>query len=94
MATDKPLRDQWWLAKLDQYGNVREMVDGSHNDAAGAHQAYYLHQRFGFVKPGVRYAVVECRLHEPVPDRTGVNEDALQTLNGIGLKPASTEGGR
>ncbi len=79
--------EQWWLATLDRYGNVTKFVDGSHPQASGAHKAYYLHERLGMLRPDVQYAVVQCKLHQPIADSSTANEEALDTLNAIGLKP-------
>lgn len=76
---------QWWLAALDQYGNAR-LCDGPHDDRAGVEQALYLLQRLGLAK-APKYAAAEVMLTEIVPQPHGANEEALSTLNRIGLKP-------
>lgn len=76
---------QFWLAELDQYGNPR-LVDGSHGDRSGVEQAAYLFSRLGLGK-GKQYACAEVIL-TPVEEKShGSNEDALSTLNSIGLRP-------
>ena len=78
-------RVQWWLGKLDRYDNVKELTDGAHPEAAGAHEAMYLFNRLGLVDKETKYAVVRCEVFEPIPDSSRANQDALKTLNGIGL---------
>lgn len=79
---------QYYLGKLTPHGGIASLSDGPHDEAQGAHEAYYLHQRLGLLQKGVRYAVVKCELFTPVPDSSNVNEGALSTLNSIGLSPA------
>lgn len=69
---------QWWLATLDQYGNPT-LTDGMHSDRAGANRAFYLHGAFGFTE-GERYAVAKVELFEPVADDSGVNHEAVETV--------------
>lgn len=76
---------QFWLAEIDQHGNPT-LHDGSHDDRAGVEQAAYLLTRLGFSK-GKRYACAEVILTEVEAKPHGANEDALSTLNSIGLKP-------
>ena len=78
-------RVQWWLGKLDRYDNVKELTDGAHSEAAGAHEAMYLFNRLGLTDKDTKYAVVRCEVFEPIPDGSRANQDALKTLNGIGL---------
>lgn len=75
---------QWWLAKLDQYGNPK-LVDGAHSDRAGVEQALYLINRLGLGK-GNRYACARVEVTDVEPVAHNANEDALATLNSIGLK--------
>lgn len=86
--TDKTLSTehrQFWLARLDQYGNPT-LVDGAHDERAGVEQALYLFNRLGLGK-GERYACAEVIVTDVEPGAHGANEDAIETLNGIGLKP-------
>ena len=78
-------RVQWWLGKLDRHDNVKELTDGAHSEAAGAHEAMYLLTRLGLADKAAKYAVVRCEVFEPVPDGSRANQDALKRLNGIGL---------
>ena len=78
-------RRQFWLAKLDQYGNPT-LTDGPHDERPGVEQALYLFRRLGLGK-AERYACAEVVITEVEPTPHGANEDALNTLNGIGLKP-------
>lgn len=82
----EPLRSpQFWLAQIDQHGNPT-LHDGSHGSREGVEEAAYLLTRLGFAK-GVRYACAEVILTEVEAKPHGANEDALNTLNNIGLKP-------
>ena len=76
---------QFWLAELDQYGNPT-LCDGSHDDRAGVEQAAYLFNRLGLAKQR-RFACAEVILTPVAATAHGANEDALTTLNSIGLKP-------
>jgi hypothetical protein len=80
-------RVQWWLGKLDRHDNVVELTDGAHSEAAGAHEAMYLLNRLGLTNKDTKYAVVRCEIFKPIPDGSRVNQDALKTLNDIGLNP-------
>lgn len=84
--TATPTHDrQFWLASLDQYGNPK-LVDGAHKDREGVEQAAYLIARLGLGK-GERYACAEVILTPVEAAAHGANEDALRTLNQIGLHP-------
>ncbi len=82
---DTSLRNQWWLAEIDQHGNAK-LTDGSHGSKDGVEQALYLTQRLGFAK-GKRFAAAYVELSEVEAKPHDANEDALNTLNSIGLKP-------
>ena len=73
------MRVQWWLVELDRYGNVKAPLDGAHSEARGAHHAAYLNARLGFTN-WKRLAVARIELYDAVPDATGANEEALDTL--------------
>lgn len=81
---------QWWLAELDQHGNPK-LCDGAHSDRQGAEHALYLIQRLGLARDR-RFAVAEVRLTEATPDPRGANEEALATLNAVGLRPTLGQG--
>lgn len=74
------LNTQWWLAKLDQYGNPT-LCDGAHSDRAGADRAFYLYGRLRLSKDGKRYAVAEVRLSDPAANAEGIDENAINLLN-------------
>ena len=80
-AADIPesMRVQYWLARLDQYGNAT-LVDGAHDTERGAHHAFYLFRGLGLGK-GESYAVARVELTEAVPDPQDANEDAIATIN-------------
>lgn len=79
------METQWWLAELDRYGNAK-LCDGPHQDRGGAEQAATLLRRLGLVR-GRTFAVAEVRLTEITGEHDPVNEDAVETLNTIGLRP-------
>ncbi len=74
---------QFWLAELDQYGNPK-LVDGSHEHRAAVEQAAYLFKRLGLEK-GKSYACAEVHLSPVEAKPHDANEEALSTLNAIGL---------
>lgn len=76
---------QFWLARIDQYGNPT-LVDGSHGDRSGVEQAAYLLNRLGLTN-GRMYACAEVALTPVEALPHGANEDAIATLNAIGLEP-------
>jgi hypothetical protein len=72
---------QFWLAELDQYGNPT-LIDGAHSDAEGANQAAYLIQAMNLGGNHPRkFAVARVELSECVPTASGVNLDAVATIN-------------
>lgn len=79
--------NQYYLGKLTRHGGIASLDDGPHDEEQGAHEAYYLLQRLGLLKKDAEYAVVRCEISAPRPDSSGVNEEALNTLNSIGLRP-------
>lgn len=76
---------QFWLAEIDQYGNPK-LIDGSHDDRNGVEQAAYLINSLGLGR-GKTYACAEVHLSPVVPKPHGADEDAISTLNSIGLRP-------
>lgn len=74
---------QFWLAELDQYDNPR-LCDGSHEDRAGVEQAAYL---LNGLSRSRRFACAEVILTPVQPKPHGANQEAIATLNSIGLKP-------
>jgi hypothetical protein len=71
---------QYWLAELDQYDNPT-LIDGSHDDAAGANKAAYLITAMHLGKPNRRFAVAKVELSECIPSSKGVNMEAVKTIN-------------
>lgn len=76
---------QFWLARLDQHGNPT-LVDGSHRDRAGVEQALYLFRSIGLGN-GESYTCAEVILTGVEARSHGANEEAISTLNGIGVAP-------
>lgn len=76
---------QWWLADIDQYGNAK-LTDGPHNERSGVEQAAYLLKRLGLAKDR-RFACARVELTDVEAKPHDANEEALETLNGIGLRP-------
>ncbi len=79
------MKTQWWLAELDMHGNP-ELTDGAHSVRAGAEKAFTLMQRLGLAKDR-HFAIAEVRLTEPTGEHGQINEEAIATLNAIGLRP-------
>lgn len=76
---------QFWLASLDQYGNPT-LVDGSHAERAGVEQALHLIRSFGLER-GRRFACAEVALTPVEAIAHDTNEEAVTTLQAIGLRP-------
>lgn len=79
------MRDQWWLAEIDRYGNAT-LVDGAHCNRAGAEQAATLFKQLGFAADR-RLAIAEVRLSELTGEHEPVNAEAVAALNHVGLRP-------
>lgn len=77
---------QWWLAETDRNGNAANLADGPHSDREGVEQAAYLIKRLGLTR-GRTFAAARVELSEVTPTAHGANEDALSTLNSVGLRP-------
>ena len=77
--------NQLWLARLDQYGTA-SLVDGPHSERSGVERALYLFDRLG-LSAGRSYVCAEVIITPVEAAAHGANEDALNTLNSIGLKP-------
>lgn len=75
---------QWWLVEVGR--GLPRLADGPHGERAGVEQALYLLRALG-LDQGRTYACAEIRITDVVPIAHGANEDALATLNSIGLKP-------
>jgi hypothetical protein len=90
MGDSKENEVQWWLAETDGYGNPT-LSDGPHSDRDGVEQAAYLIKRLGMTR-GRTFAAARVELSAVTPAAHGANEDALSTLNSIGLRPDNTSG--
>lgn len=77
--------NQFWLAELDRYGNPK-LVDGAHSERSGAEEAAAIIQRLGLASER-KYAVAEVVLTELTGEHPALNEEAIATLNAIGLRP-------
>jgi hypothetical protein len=80
---------QFWLAELDRHGNPT-LTDGAHGTRAGAEKAAKIIGRLG-LSEGKRFAVAEVRLSELTGECGPLNEEAIATLNSIGLRPAQAQ---
>lgn len=72
---------QFWLARLDQYGNPT-LVDGAHGERAGVEKAMYLFQRLHLAK-GEVYACAEVIITPVDAVPHGANEEAIKTLTSV-----------
>lgn len=81
----KPNEDavQWWVADLDQHGNPK-LTDGAHDDREGCEKALYIMARLG-LRPEQQRAICRVEIYPPEAKAHDANEDALKTLNAIGL---------
>lgn len=78
-----PCSVQWWVADLDRYGNPT-LSDGAHGDREGCEKALYIMARLG-LRPEQKRAICRVEIYPPEAKAHDANEDALRTLNGIGL---------
>lgn len=85
MSAETENEVQWWVAELDRYGNPK-LTDGAHSNREGCEQAIYLMNRLG-LSNDIRHAICRVEINPPVAAPHGANEDAIDTLNSIVLKP-------
>lgn len=57
-------RVQWWLAELDQYDNVRVMVDGAHSDIGAVISAHKTILSINSKYQGKKFAAVCCNVYD------------------------------
>jgi hypothetical protein len=76
------MKEQFWLAELDQHGNP-DLIDGAHDSIEGVEQAAYLLARLGLVAHGKRFAAARVEISEVAPQAHGINEEAIDTLNAV-----------
>jgi hypothetical protein len=76
---------QWWLAELDQHGNAK-LIDGPHNEMAGVQRAAHLFEQLGFAK-GKQHAAARVEVMPIEPNSSGINHEAVQQLQALGLRP-------
>ena len=72
------MNTQFWLARLDQYGNPT-LVDGAHEARSGVEKAMYLFKRLHLAK-GESYACAEVIITPVEAKAHGANEDAIAVL--------------
>lgn len=77
---EAPLGTQYWLAKLDSYGNPT-LLDGAHGTPEGVHKAAYLFKALRIGQPADRHALAKVELFEVKPSEAGVNHEAIATCN-------------
>ncbi len=68
--SEQPLKNQFWLASVDQHGNAT-LVDGAHQDREGVERAATLIKRMGLAN-GRRFAIAEILLSELTGQHSGV----------------------
>ncbi len=78
-------QQEWWLAEVKE-GHGSNLVDGAHDTREGAEEALTIFNKLGFSK-GKKYKIAQVILSDPTGEHQPVNEDAIKTLNDIGLKP-------
>ena len=78
-------RKQWWLASLDRYGNAK-LIDGAHQSLEEVEKSATLWARLALAQ-GLTLAAAEVNVIELTGKHGPLNESAIATLNGIGLKP-------
>lgn len=80
----------WWLYELGPHGYGKP-VDGPHESREGVEEAAYLFARLGLQRD--RQFVCAEVIETPVePKPHGANEEAIGTLNAIGLQPQPAGG--
>lgn len=79
------MKTQWWLAELDRHGNAK-LCDGAHQKREGAEKAATILRRLG-LDGNRKFAVAEVRLTDLTGKHDPVNDEAIDTLNAIGLRP-------
>lgn len=81
----------WWLGEIGPYGYSKP-IDGPHENRAGVEEAAYLLARLGLQRERkfscleITETPVEAKPHE-------ANEEAISTLNQIGLRPKGGDEG-
>jgi hypothetical protein len=84
------MSEQWWLARLDQYGNPT-LCDGAHSTREGVERALYLIKGLRLDR-GDRYAAVHLFVSDVEPKAHGANEEAIAILTGaLPHSPSKTE---
>jgi hypothetical protein len=74
---------EFWLAELKPPHDSVNLLDGPHSERSGAEQAFSLFHALRCIKTeGRKYRVAEVILTEPVGDKSNINFDAVNTLNG------------
>ena len=74
---------QYWLARLDQYGNPH-LEDGAHSDRAGVEHALFLIQGMNLAKEGERWACARVELTDVEPKaKPDTDHEAVETMRGV-----------
>ena len=73
---------QYWLATLDGYGNVRELVDGPHSHISGPAKAAAIIESLGMTR-GREFVVANIEVTPCVPNESGLNHQAIRDLHGV-----------
>lgn len=85
------LGTQYWLAKLDSYGNPT-LLDGAHGAPEGVRKAAFLFKALRIGQLADRHALAKVELFEVKPSDAGVNHEAIATCSQAALaapKPAA-----
>lgn len=81
----------FWLAEVSAYGYAKP-IDGPHDTREAVEETMYLFQRLGLER-GRRFCCAEVLLTPIEAKPHGANEEALTTLNSIGLLPGASDHG-
>ena len=71
------LGTQYWLAKLDSYGNPT-LLDGAHGAPDGVRKAAFLFKALRIGQLADRHALAKIELFEVKPSAAGVNPEAIE----------------
>jgi hypothetical protein len=82
------MKQELWLAEVTRDEGNHQLVrllDGPHSDAEGVAMAKELFNRLGFARKYQNLKLVRVSVEEIGASAERVNDEAVKTLNGIGL---------